>query len=120
MNDTVFSSNGEEYNDDADYIKDNIENDTETIYVADKIEKTHSAYLNIDNLLESMADRAWDDANELAESYCDTLNKIDKDHKKNIEKLIIDYMNKHISQPSFYHVDNVRKISVEQFKKEHC
>ena len=37
-----------------------------------------------------------------------------------MKKILVKYMDKHIEQPSFYHVDNVREISIEEFKKEYC
>lgn len=112
----VFSLDGERYYDDADYIEGEIDDETQTIYVGQKEVKTHSLYISIDNLIEEMKDSAYQDADEFAEDY---LNDI-KEHKENIEKLILEYMDKNVSQPTFWSVKGVKEISVAEFKALYC
>ena len=40
-----------------------------------------------------------------------------KEHQNNIEKIILDYLDKNIEQPTFYLIENVKEITPEEFLK---
>jgi len=115
----VFSIFGDTFYDDVDYIKDCLEKDgsIKTVYVGSKTKKKHSDYLDIEDCLEGMVNQAYDDGDEWAENYCDTLNKLSKEHKEKMETLLLEYMDKNIEQPSFFIVEDAKEISVDEFRE---
>lgn len=102
---------------DYDSIFDQIEGEDgnrEFVYVGEKIKQTHSNFLDIDSLFESMGKQAYEVGDEWSEDYLD--NEL-KEHKVNLEKIILEYMDKNITQPNFFLIKNVKKITVEEFNK---
>lgn len=70
---------------------------------------THASFLNIDRLVEDMQEAACDEAYEdLSEGYLDDLTD---EAKRELEKLILDFLNKKAAQPTFYSVKNVEPIT---------
>jgi hypothetical protein len=98
-----------------DSIFDQIEEDgnIEFVYVGEKVEQTHSNFLYMDYLFESMSEQAYEVGYEWSEDYLDDA----KDHKVSLKKIILEYMDKNITQPNFFLIENVKKITVEEFNK---
>lgn len=124
--DYVFSTDEEYYYDDVDYILEcveDLENDEKdndiniTIYVAEKVERKHKEFIDVDSLIERMQELSYDVGGEFSESY---LEDITKEQKVDMEKVILEYFNENIRQPSFFTVKNVKEIDVEEFKKLFC
>lgn len=111
----VFSLNGEDYECDTDYIKENIANHN-IVYVAKREDREHKHFIDVKTMLTDMQERA-DGESEWADDYLIDANK---EHIKNIEELILGYMNENLTQPGFFTVENVQKISVAEFRKLFC
>lgn len=118
MENKAFSFNDESYYDDIDYILKKIDDTTTVIYVADKVKKEHKNFLSVDSILDDMANSAWEDAEDISQTYGNHLLNLSKEHKEGLEKVILDYMNEHVPKPDFYHVENVKEYTVEQFKQD--
>lgn len=77
----------------------------------------HSCFLNVDMILENMRCSAEDATGEnMADDYCDELEQ--KEHKDNLKKIILEYLNANVEQPTFWGIGDVSIISIEEFKKE--
>ena len=70
------------------------------ITVYKKQEFTHNSFLRVDSMLDDMSSLAYDE-NEYAEDY---LNDIvyDKEKVKQLEKLILNFLEENASSPSFW------------------
>lgn len=110
-----FSLDEEYWDEDTDYILDNIYDNT-TVYVGIQVKMKHKDYLSAENLICDMQQRAYDDS-EYAEGY---LEGISKDKKEELSKIVLDYLNKNIGEPRFYKIRDTKEISVEEFKKRFC
>ena len=116
MENEAFSFNEEDYVNSVEEIIDNLEGDEKYVYIGKTIKQNHKNFLDVDYLLEQMSDQAYDIGSEWTEDY---LEGIDKNHKDNIEKMILEYMDKHIAQPNFYLIGEVEKVTVEEFRKRY-
>ena len=104
----VFSLDGNMFYENIDDIINEISVNN-TIYIGEKVEKYHKDFINIDYIIEQMKELAYDISN-YSEDY---LEDITIEHKNNIEKIILEYMNKHINQPKFYEVINIKEVLCE-------
>ena len=120
---TVYSLDEEkyyDYDDIEEIIKESIEQHKDfpnVIYKAEKVEQRHLNFININYLVESMQDRASDEVGEWAEDYLIDLEK-EKNKKSELESLICDWLNKNVSDINFFKVENINKITLEEFIKE--
>lgn len=89
------------------------EGESDFIFMADKICQKHSNFLDVDCVIEEMQDRA-SELGEWGESY---LTDLSKEQKEELHSTVLDWFNKNISQPSFFLVENIQKITLEDFKK---
>lgn len=109
-----YSHNNELFNDDISFVLDEFADTKEigeevTYWQGETSPYTHASFLDIEHLVEDMKERAWDEAYEdLAEAYLDDIT--DK-HKRELTALILDYLNTHLDQPTFYGVKNVEEIT---------
>lgn len=107
----LFKSAAEIMND----IRDN--NSIEKIVKGKNVFYDHSCFLHVDMLLENMRCNAEDVTGEnMADDYCDELEQ--KEHEDNLTKIILEYLNANVEQPTFFGIGDVSIISVEEFKKE--
>lgn len=107
----LFKSAAEIMND----IRDN--NSIEKIVKGNNVFYDHSCFLNVDMLLEHMRCNAEDSTGEnMADDYCAELE--DQEHKDNLEKIILEYLNTNVGQPTFWGIGDVSIITVEEFKNE--
>lgn len=114
----VYSLDNERYYDDIDEILELIEEDYDSekpkyIYEADKVKVTHKDYINVDSLLEDMKDRAYEDYEEGSYGYLEDEKYIQK--IECLEALIIDYMDKNFKQPTWYRVENIKKVVLNDY-----
>ena len=114
----VYSLDNESYYDDIEEILELIEEDYEDekpkyIYEADKVIVTHKDYINVDSLLEDMKDRVYEDYEEGSYGYLENEKDIQK--IECLEALIIDYMDKNFKQPTWYRVENIKKVVLNDY-----
>ena len=103
----VFSIN-EKWTDDVDYICDCLEDEEiETIKVGIKVPIYHKDLINLRYLTEQMEEYAYDMAEEYSESY---LKDLTTEKAKELEELIINWLNKNVKQPTFYQVKGEKEI----------
>mgnify|MGYP003392919231 FL=1 len=119
----VYSLDEERYYD-YDDLLEQIENenpDAEYVYVGTKISYTHADFINGKEIIELIQNRAYEESEDYSGNYISQFeNKSKTEHKDMhlvIERLIADYLGKTISQPDFFKVKDIGKITVEQFKK---
>jgi hypothetical protein len=111
----AYSVDDENYTTDEDEVLNEVENNnSKIIYVGDKVNVYHKDMLSIGWLIDDMQQRAYDDS-EYGEDY---LEGIDKDKLSELEKVILDFMNKNFEQPRWFKVENIEKISVDTFKEK--
>lgn len=90
------------------------ENDKiKTIFIGTPKFVTHKNYFDIDDIIENMKERAYDES-KYDDNY---LSDMTDDHKVKLTKLILDYLHKHIKSPNFFELTNIKEVSVTKFKK---
>lgn len=77
----------------------------------------HADFFNVDDIIEGMTDRARWEGDDFSDNYCSELEL--KDHKEKLTKIVLEYLDANVAQPSFYTVKYVMKMTVEEFKKEY-
>jgi hypothetical protein len=118
MKEKVYSVNEDEFYE-LDEILDLIESDYEPgeiteIYVADKNPILHSNFVDGISIVENITNLVYDNWEEMSDDYCAELEI--KEHTKNIENIVLDYLNKNVQQPRFYEALNIKKISLSELK----
>lgn len=118
----VYSLNETNYYNYNDLLEQ-IENDSpdvEYVYVGTKIPYTHADFINGKEIIESIQNRAYEESEDYSGNYISQFDDKSKTEHKDIhlviERLIADYLSKTISQPDFFKVKNVEKITVEEFR----
>jgi hypothetical protein len=82
------------------------------VYRGEKVVQTHSMFVSGSDFIERITSMACEIGGEFSESYCSDIES--KEHEKNIEKLVVDYLNKNEQQPNFYLVENVKEIPIAE------
>ena len=110
----VFSTNQENYSDDIDWILYQFEEDTEidSVYVAERVTVTHKDIFNINHLIDNLEDSAYELCDEWSDNY---LKDLTTDKKKEFEDLILNWMDKNLSQPNWFTVKKEKEISKGEF-----
>jgi len=85
------------------------------VYRGEKIVQYHADFFDADYVIEDMTNRAYETCDEYSDNYIQELE--DKKHSQNIQKLVLDYLNKNVKQPDFYMVENVQEISIEELDR---
>ena len=109
----VFSfdeTNYYDYDDIVEMMEDDGERDF--IFIGDKTIQEHKNFLTVSCLFEDMQDRA-SELGEWSEGY---LEEVTKEQKEELNNLVLDWFNKNVSKPPFFLIENVEKITLEQFK----
>ncbi len=113
----VFNIN-DTWTDDVDYIEHLIEeleiNPEDTIEIAEKVPVLHKNIFNLRYLTEEMQDNAYEIADEYSEDY---LKDLTAEKAKELECLIVDWLDANIEQPNFFTVKNEKQITVEEFRR---
>ncbi len=118
MEEKSYSLNGEDFHD-INYVNDNIEDDTESIFVGDTVAITHDMFSKNLDVIEMLTNNVYDNFSEYGEVYISALEEKGKNHCENINKLITEYLNNNVEQPTFYNIENVKEISINEFKEKH-
>ena len=115
--DYVFNIN-DTWTDDVDYVEHLMEeleyNLTDTIEIGEKVPVLHRDIFNLRYLTEEMQEQAYEIADEYAEDY---LNDLTTEKAKELESLILDWLNKNIKQPNFFNVKNEKEITIKEFRE---
>ena len=115
--DYVFNIN-DTWTDDVDYIEHFIEelefNLTDTIGIGERVQILHKDIFNLRYLTEEMQDNAYEIADEYSEDY---LKDLTAEKAKELECLIVDWLDANIEQPNFFTVKNEKQITVEEFRR---
>jgi deoxyribose-phosphate aldolase len=112
--DYVFNVN-DGWADDVDYIIQLIEDlELETIEIGERVPVLHKDIFNLIYLKEEMQEQAYEIADEYAEDY---LKDLTTEKAKELEDLILVWLNENIEQPNFFTVKNEKEISVQEFRE---
>jgi hypothetical protein len=113
MKEYVYSANNIDYMDLEDILEEiKYEPEIKEIYKGVKISFQHSDFFNASEVIENITESAYGTVDEYSDNYCDELE--DKKHEENISSLILDYLNKNVSQPGFFQVEDVKKINISE------
>lgn len=77
----------------------------DTVYYADAVIPDPADYINADDILEQMGERASDDCGECAEDYPD----VSAEAKQSLDGFLKGWARKHCTPMNFYKVQNVRE-----------
>ena len=115
--DYVFNVN-DTWTDDVDYVEHFTEelefSPEDTIEVGECVPVLHKDIFNLRYLIEEMQDAAYEIADEYAEDY---LKDLTTEKAKELEDLILQWLNKNVQQPNFFTVKNEKEISVQEFRE---
>lgn len=68
--------------------------------------------VNVDSIIENIAENVYDEAGEVAEDY---LNDVKKEHAEELEsdlnEVLLNWINKHNYKPTFFQVVNIEQVS---------
>jgi len=110
----AYSFDEEQYHEDIESAIDDAFNtgdynvgDTITIYRGKSTRATHKEFIWIDEIIESMQDRALDNYNEWADDY---LTDLTHEKVKQLESVIVKWFEENSKKPRFYTVTDVEKI----------
>lgn len=114
--DLVF--NIDPWTDDVDYVEHYLEEleytSEDLIEIGEKVPVLHGDIFNLWHLTENMQDAAYELADDYAEDY---LKDLTGEKAEELKTLILDWLNKNISQPNFFTVENVKEITVKEFRE---
>ena len=106
------------WTDDVDYVEHFIEeleyNLNDTIEIGESVPVLHKDIFNLRYLKEEMQDNAYDIADEYSEDY---LKDLTTEKAKELEVLILDWLDKNVKQPNFFTVKNEKEITVKEFRE---
>lgn len=112
--DYVFNIN-DTWTDDVDYVGHLIEElELEMVEVGEKVPVLHKDIFRLNYLKEEMQDAAYELADEYSEDY---LKDLTAEKAKELECLIVDWLDANIEQPNFFTVKNEKQITVEEFRR---
>ena len=113
----VFNIN-DTWTEDADYVEHFIEelefNLNDTIEIGEKVPVLHKDVFKLIYLTEEMQVQACEIADEYSEDY---LKDLTTEKAKELEALILDWLNKNVQQPNFFTVKNEKEITVKEFRE---
>ncbi|SEN71716.1 hypothetical protein [Nitrosomonas marina] len=116
--DTVWSQDGETFYSEQDVIEnlDFAEVDSVlVIYKGVKVHKKHDDYFSAYSIIEDAQESAFGDVGDFAEGYLDELSTR---HIKQLQRLLINWLDKNVSQPLFYAVKDVTPIQITKLDIE--
>lgn len=115
--DYVFNINDYWY-DDVDYVEhflDELEySPDDAIEIGEKVPVLHRDIFNLRHLIEEMQDYAYDIADEYSYDY---LKDLTAEKAKELEVIILGWLDKNINQPNFFNVKNEKEITVQEFRE---
>ena len=115
--DYVFNVN-DYWTDDVDYVEHFLEeleyNSTDKFEVGERVPVLHRDIFNLRYLTEEMQEQAYEIAYDYADDY---LKDLTAEKAKELESLILDWLNKNIKQPNFFSVKNEKEITIKEFRE---
>jgi hypothetical protein len=113
MIDVVYSTDKETFHD-YDYIMDVLRDEYETdskvkIYKGKPERFTHASFVDGRHMIEDFMERAYEDGDEWAESY---LQDVTGEPLEELERLVVNWLEKNAQKPNFYRVDEIEEIIV--------
>lgn len=99
-----------------DKLEDEDGDDATHVYKGTCVHYKHSDFFSADDIIEEMTDRAYQEGDDFSDNYCSELEL--KEHKEKLTKIVLEYLDANVAQPSFYTVKDVVKMTVEEFKKD--
>ena len=117
MNILAFSFDEEDWTLDVDEIESEIESRLEfnepigDIYIGYAVFQEHKHFLNIKQLIENMQDNAY---NDYSDGYLEDLTT---EKLKELENIVLTWLNENASGPNFYNVHKIKPFSVQEFRK---
>jgi len=73
---------------------------------------THETFLNSTDIIEELTNSAYEES-EYSENYIEELER--EIHKTNLNKVILEYLNKNVSQPTFFKIKDIETITYNEF-----
>lgn len=80
------------------------------MYQGELESKSFIDYLCVDSILERMQEWAYDDVGDFASDY---LDNVTDEMKEELDVLICAWADKYNISPSFFHVSNVKEVSID-------
>ena len=115
--DYVFNIN-DTWTDDVDHVEHYINelefSPEDTIEIGERVTVLHKDIFNLRDLIEDMQDNAYEMADEYAEDY---LKDLTTEKAKELEDLILQWLNKNVKQPNFFNVKNEKEITIKEFRE---
>jgi len=113
-----FSTNGENFHDDEYLVIGECESEGLTeVSVGESVPKQHSDFLSISHMIDCAQEAAQGDVGEIADDYLENLTLADHG---DLKKLITNFLDERIGEPSFYGVNNIREIPLAEFLATYC
>lgn len=82
------------------------------IYIGDKIELFHKDFFNVDSLVESITDGAYEESEDYSNNY---ISQYTDEKKKALSSLVLKFLNENIDQPDFFHIENIKQFKLKDF-----
>lgn len=98
----------------ADMLENSENDEVDCIYVGEKVQFTHKDFIFATDVLCEAKERAHNEVGEWCEGYLDSILK---DKLEQLNNLVLNWFDENVEQPTFFTVKNVKKISVDEFKK---
>lgn len=117
LKDYVFNIN-DYWTDDVDYVEHFLEeleyNSTDKIEIGERVPVLHRDIFNLKYLIEEMQEHTYELADEYSADYlCD----LTTDKQRELDKLILEWLDKNINQPNFFNVRGEKEITVQEFRE---
>jgi hypothetical protein len=114
--DYVFNIN-DYWCDDVDYVEHHLQeleyNSTDKIEIGERVPVLHRDVYNLIHLTDGMLDEAYELADEYSADYlCD----LTADKQRELDELILEWLDKNINQPNFFTVKGEKEITVQEFR----
>lgn len=117
LKDYVFNIN-DYWTDDVDYVEHFLEeleyDSTDKIEIGERVPVLHRDIFNLKYLTEEMQEHAWELAEEHSDNYLSVLNP---DKRRELDELILNWLNINVNQPEFFTVKNEKEITVQEFRE---
>ena len=112
--DYVFNVN-DYWTDDVDYVDDSIDDlELENIEIGERVPVLHRDIFNLRYLTEEMQEQAYEIAYDYADDY---LKDLTAEKAKELDVLILDWLDKNVQEPNFFNVKNEKEITVKEFRE---
>lgn len=114
-----YSTDGESFTHDTaeDAFEDEISGANlcvgESIVVFEGDKAPHSVKNWIPDIAEEIGNRAYEDASEWADSFPDCTPEQSEELQREVETVVLAWLERHSLEPTFYRVENIKEIRAE-------